>query len=531
MVMQLGFTGGGDGDGSGGGGRKSGRRRHVSMTNMVLLCLVVLLSVVGMGEGIRFRDVSKRVGFKRRYGRRRRKFGGAAVADLDGDGWPDLIFGHHNDRHTDLYFNARNGRFIKSSWGIWNDTHGISPFRFAPWHHNMHFVLSRGGGNGNKPKAPSILRVDRHRQVLNVTRGSGVNRLLSRGRSAVFLNLRRGHYLYPHMIATNVPLKQRSKLLIHHAFEGRSDSYFRPRFIRGFARQLNSYATVADVNGDGFVELVSFSDLKIFRLVGNFRLRDVSRAVLPADLKLDGVVAVAELDFDNDGRWDLYVARTSTSDLKYVNGQVEDYLLRNVGGRYIDVTREVGIGSVVDSRGVTTGDFNNDGWMDILVTRYKKPDLLLVNRGDGTFRRRGAGFHRGGRTRGDMAVAVDYNRDGRLDVVLSEGDYFRAALGGYYRMMKNVGRFGNFLLIRVGNAPNKKTTSLHAVVQVRVGKLFMMRRVGSPGTAVSISYIELVHFGLGPYKRVDRVAVRWVNGARQVKYKLKSGSYHLFGKL
>lgn len=477
-----------------------------------------------------FRDDSKAAGFQRLLGRRRLKYGGAAVADLDGDGWPDLLFGHHDDRNTDLYFNNRDGTFVKSPWGVWNDTHALTPFRFSAWQRSMYFLLSPGGSYGEIPRPPAVFVVTPDRAVVNVSRTSGLRSDIGRGRSAVFLNLRRGEYRFAQGVLTNAPLYKDRNVVNQFAFEATSANRFRRRKIPGFARNINSFGTVADVDNDGFVELLSWNQLTISRVVGNFVVRDITEAVWPRDLLRDGVVAIAEFDYDNDGRWDLYVARTNTADLSYVNGEVRDYLLRNVGGgRYKDVTKQAKIPAHADSRGVTVGDFNNDGWMDVIVTRYYKPDLILLNNRDGTFYTRSARFHRNPGTRGDMATAVDYDRDGRLDVVLSEGDHFNKQYGGYYRLLRNIGRVGNYLLVRVGNAPKRKAMSLHAVVKVEAGSLSMMRRVGTPGTAVSNSYIELVHFGLGPYKRAQKVSVRWVDGSTLTRFNVKSGSTLDFG--
>lgn len=361
------------------------------------------------------------------------------------------------------------------------------------------------------------------------------------------MNLRRGFYQYPHALVLNAPADLRRIGIddTHYAFEATNGRMFRERKVGYFAKMYSPYGDVADVDNDGFPEVLTWHDLNMHRVVGFFKLRDISSKVFPPEIRRVGVVAVSEFDYDNDGRFDLYVARSASSDLSYFAGtDVRDYLLRNVGGRYIDVSAEAGIPQwPTDTRGVTAGDFNNDGWMDIIVTRHKHQDMLLRNNGDGTFTHGLAGFKRRGGADGDMATAVDYDMDGRLDVVVSEGDYFHKKHGGHYRVMRNVGGDANrkgFILVTVRNEPMRMATSLHAVVTVdavargkgiekKGRRVTMVRRVGSPGTAVSSSYIETVHFGIGRETKVRSVSVRWINGTRRRRWNVKAGSKLVFG--
>lgn len=481
-------------------------------SNTIFIIAFASLAFPYLVHAQRFLDVSQEVGFERPFGPRI-KYGGAAVADLDADGYPDFLFGHHDHNSLDLYFNNRDGTFERSSFQMWRDTHGLTPFRMSPRKRYMHFALSRGGQNGQSPNGPLIFSVRHNRSVEDITEHSGLLPMaLGRGRTAVFMNLRKWRHTRPDVIFMNAALPNFTNQH-HRAFEVLPREKFRPRVLQGgFASIRNAYGTVTDVDDDMRVELVSFQHLKVHAVSGGFRLRDVSSSVLPAGLDFRGVVAVAELDYDNDGRWDLYVARTTTGDLKWLQGRShDDYLLRNVGGHYEDASRTAGIPLGTQTRGVTVGDFNNDGHIDILLVLYDKPDILLRNNGDGTFASRNARLMRAPTVRGDMATAVDYDRDGKLDVVLSEGDWFKKSAAGFYRLMKNIGAFQNYLLVRVKSSPTGKATSLHAVVKVHAEGLSMMRRVGSPGTAVSISYVELLHFGLGNVETVSNVTVQWTD--------------------
>jgi hypothetical protein len=117
-------------------------------------------------------------------------------------------------------------------------------------------------------------------------------------------------------------------------------------------------------------------------------------------------------DYDNDGRPDLFaVCKTGPN-----------RLFRNLGGwKFEDVTeRAGGLGGSVESavwnNGAAFADVNNDGLLDLYVCRIRRPNLLYVNQGDGTFREEAAARGLALTDATGMAAFADYDRDGWLDV-------------------------------------------------------------------------------------------------------------------
>ncbi len=116
---------------------------------------------------------------------------------------------------------------------------------------------------------------------------------------------------------------------------------------------------------------------------------------------------VAVLDYDGDGREDLFVV-----------GGDGNHLYRNRGdGTYEDVTESAHVGGQEgEAVGALAFDYDNDGKTDLYVTYLDQPNLLYRNRGDGTFEERGRKAGVALKDYSTSAAAIDYNRDGLADL-------------------------------------------------------------------------------------------------------------------
>ncbi len=186
-------------------------------------------------------------------------------------------------------------------------------------------------------------------------------------------------------------------------------------------------------------------------------------------------------DFDNDGDMDAFI----------INHDFQNRLFRNNGnGTFTDVISTSGIDAFdLGAFENSTGDFNNDGFMDIFSDLGQQ---LYLGNGDLTFT---------GQTLPVTPGAIaDLNNDGFLDVV-HQGDVF-INQGNEHHWIK---------LIPHGLVTNRN--GIGARVELYVAGEKQIREVRS-GQSYSPMSSLAVHFGLGDVSEIDSIIVRWPSGIR-----------------
>ncbi|MFG0264775.1 MAG: FG-GAP-like repeat-containing protein [Rhodopirellula sp. JB055] len=123
---------------------------------------------------------------------------------------------------------------------------------------------------------------------------------------------------------------------------------------------------------------------------------------------------LACLDFDLDGNTDVYAAQGDGNANE--PGQSGNYLARHLGHSFVDATAHALVDDRAYSMAVTTGDFNQDGFADIVVGNMER-NRVLINQGDGTFQplEMGATWNHGIYTTG-LAIA-DVSGDHLPDII------------------------------------------------------------------------------------------------------------------
>lgn len=192
--------------------------------------------------------------------------------------------------------------------------------------------------------------------------------------------------------------------------------------------------TRTDYDNDGHLDVLllrggweSPSRLSLLRNQGDGTFEDVTIAA-----GLDEPIACESAawgDFDNDGWLDVFVCgeyRPNSADTRNLCR-----LYRNQGnGTFVDVGREAGVLNDRYAKGAVWGDFDNDGWLDLFVANMSvegpMPSRLYRNHRDGTFRDVAAQLGITGGHHHFACMFLDYDNDGWLDLLVSN---YRPSLG------------------------------------------------------------------------------------------------------
>jgi tetratricopeptide (TPR) repeat protein len=259
-------------------------------------------------------------------------------------------------------------------------------------------------------------------------------------------------------------------------------------------------AAFGDFDGDAGLDLIvadADAGVALYRNMLEGRFEDVT-----ASSGLDpgtGVVALAVGDYNNDGALDLFFAGANAASLFTNRGDGSFERDRRPASLFTALRG-------LAARHAEFLDFDNDGWLDLVVTGDPGGGpsgvSLFRNAAPGRFDDVSSLLPRALGSVRQVAVS-DYDQDGDLDLVIARAD-------GTLRLLRNDGGNANhYLKLRLTGLMVAGSKNNHfgigAAVEVRAGGMYQTRVVTRPVT----------HFGLGQRLQADALRIVWTNGVPQ----------------
>lgn len=286
-----------------------------------------------------------------------------------------------------------------------------------------------------------------------------------------------------------------------------------------------------DINNDGWQDLLVVADFETSQVYLNQKdgtFRNITQRDVITDTSGMGS---AIGDYDNDGDIDWFVSSIwdPAQDPDAPWGiSTGNRLYRNLGdGTFEDATEEAGVRIGYWGWGSTFGDFNNDGWLDIFHTNgttensqpffLTDPVRMFISNGDGTFTERSEALGLTDTGIGNGVAAFDYDRDGDLDLFISN------ATQGSKLYRNDGGNRANALAVKLkGTGTNTYAVGARLYLTTANG-IRQMREVTAGNNFLSQNpYTQ--HFGLGSATEGD-LEVVWPDGTHNMFFKIAASSY------
>jgi hypothetical protein len=410
---------------------------------------------------------------------------GAAVADINGDGFPDVFVSVIFTSNL-LFTNSPGKGFVK-----------VTP---NPIDSGSQATAAGSWGDYDNDGWPDLLvSINAHADDV-IYRNSGAGILKRAPVNAFFASAGNGNgcawadYDGDGYLDVYVANSDQNNFLFHNNRNGT----FTQMTTNSIVVSTGNSQTCAwgDYDADGLPDLFigkGGGNNALFHNDGRGKFS--ARATFPMSKEASGGGGTW-VDYDNDGFIDLFVA----------NFGAKPFLYRNQGdGTFVKVVTGALANEFMQASGAAWADFDNDGFIDVFVSQLQTSGVFFHNNGDGTFTKLSLGSVTSDGGEGNGPIACDFDNDGFADIFVPN---YRGNAGYFYR---NNGTTNHWLTITCeGRVSNRSAIGAKVRVKSTIGgrAFWQLREVGFQSDLRA-------QFGLGDAQSVEQVIVEWPSGIRQ----------------
>ncbi|MDA0813920.1 MAG: FG-GAP-like repeat-containing protein, partial [Verrucomicrobia bacterium] len=267
----------------------------------------------------------------------------------------------------------------------------------------------------------------------------------------------------------------------------------------------------ADIDNDGWLDIFAcHDDAESHKYRGDgagwftFDPSMLDTSAPPSDSS--GNYGTTWSDYDGDGDVDLYISKCRGGVVDPADKRRINKLMRNNGdGTFTNVTGLSGINENFSVIQVTFRDFDNDGWVDLLLVGSQHK--LYLNDRDGTFTLSANLFTA---DQIESCAVGDLNQDGFVDVYAGYAKIYNTPTAIAARLYLNAGNDNHYLAVQLeGTTSNRQ--GIGARVELTGAWGTQVREVRA-GESYGVTYSRTAHFGLGAQPGAATLTVVWPSG-------------------
>jgi hypothetical protein len=282
------------------------QKKQIKIVLLAILCTNLFNNCIAQSKTISdstllFSENSKIIELENRN---RRKFDNAVIADLDQDGFLDLLLTEHS-RRVEIYWNNK-GIFTIGDPFIFGDTHGIAIGDYNA-DGTIEILVQPGGGDGKYPRKIKYYNVAKDRKITEV--GEYKHFEGSRGRAVKLVDVDNNGSL--DLVTSAFPsIKQLDRGNVVY----KRDNKLQFEFVSYLphADRMATRTFITDFNNDNISDIMYYGGNEFVAIKGNedVTFEDITKTLFKDLTNSKLINSVSEIDFDNDGDMDLFLTRS-----------------------------------------------------------------------------------------------------------------------------------------------------------------------------------------------------------------------------